>query len=163
MIQSIPRMYATWFLGALIAGALVVWYLNTYQRDDITLQINDAIAANTISEYDQTTRMYPGALLLNETFEHAVYVRLSDFLSNGDTIQFDYRYDTKDARFTTVPGKSSSSRIFTIGGTAPNPTSIETYVRQPLLAVRVKVHKKADRVADWTYSGTMTLDSVPIP
>lgn len=162
MIQDIPRMYVTWFLGGLIVAALFVWYMNTYQRDDDTLQINDAIAANTISEYDQTTRLYPGALLLNETFEYAVFTRVSEFLSAGDTIQFDYRYDTKDTRFTSVPGKSSSSRIYTIGGTPPDKTSIETYVRQPLLAIRVKVHKKADRLADWTYSGTMTLDSVPL-
>lgn len=162
MLRDIPRIYLMFFLFILILVLLVVWYVNTFQRDGDTLQLNDAILTTAVAEVDQTSRLYEGALILADTFEPELWKRLEQSYGKGDTVQIDYVFDDKDTRFTGVKKGTVSSPSYVIGGSGadvPRANHVSHMLGQPIKAVRVKVHQKGDKVGEWTYQSTVTVDA----
>lgn len=163
MLRDIPKIYGMLFGVAVILSLLVVWYINTFQRDGNTLQLNDAILSNAVAEVDQTSRLYEGALLLNDTFELSVFHRLEEIYQEGDSVQFDYLFDTEDDRFEGVEAGTISSPTYIIGGKEedkPQKENVTYMTGRPIEVVRVKVHKNGDKVGTWTHTSTVTVDAV---
>lgn len=162
MLRDIPKIYLLMFGFLAVLSLLVIWYTNAFQRDGDTLQLNDAILATAVSEVDQTSRLYEGALLLSETFEPTIWERLVTIYNEGDTIQFDYMFDAEDDRFDNVESDTVSSPTYIIGGSGadiPRIGHMEYMVGRPVQAIRVKVHEKGDKVGEWTYTSTVTVDA----
>lgn len=162
MLRDIPRIYMMLFLSVIGFVALFVWYMNTFDRDTDTLQLNDVILATTVSEIDQTSRIYEGALLLAPTFEPVTWKRLEEQYPKGSKVQFDYLFDETDTRFTNVE-KDTSSPTYTLGGTGtqvPGVNRVDYMTGRPVKAVRVKIQKAGDNVTDWTYVATVEVDAV---
>lgn len=162
MLRDVPKIYLMMFIFLGLLSLLVVWYVNTFQRDDDTLQLNSAIMAVAVSEVDQTSRLYEGALLLSETFEPVMWERLEEVYDEGDTVQFDYMFDTEDDRFDNVEAHTVSSPTYIIGGSGndiPQVDNVSYMTGRPVEVIRVKVHKKDDKVGEWTYTSTVTVDA----
>lgn len=162
MLRDIPKVYLLMFLFIMVLSLLTVWYTNAFQRDNETLQLNDAILASAVSEVDQTSRLYPGALLLADTFETSVWNRIKHVYEDGDTVQFDYMFDTTDTRFDNIEEHTVSSPTYIIGGSGaeiPRESHAAYMTGRPIEAVRVKVHEKGDDVGEWTYTATVTVDA----
>jgi hypothetical protein len=148
------------FLAILVL--LAVWYLNMFQRDDDTLQLNDTILSTVVSEVDQTSRLYEGVLLLSESFESSVWERLEVIYSEGDQVQFDYMFDIEDDRFDSVETDTTSSPTYIIGGAEIDVPSLDdaSYMTgRPIKAIRVKIREKDDGIGDWTYTATVAVDA----
>lgn len=162
MLRDVPKIYAMIFFFVLIIVLLMVWYTNMFQRDEDTLQLNDAILSAAVSEVDQTSRLYEGALLLADTFEPTMWERLAVIYNEGDSVQFDYMFDAEDDRFDNVESDTVSSPTYIIGGTGadvPHADRVSYMTGRPVEAVRVKVKEKGDRVGEWTYTSTVTVDA----
>lgn len=162
MLRDVPKIYLLMFVFLGLLGLLVVWYTNTFQRDEDTLHLNDAILATAVSEVDQASRLYEGAFLLSETFETKMWERLVVVYNAGDTVQFDYKFDFGDPRFTNVEKGTVSSPTYTIGGSGSNVPRlghVGYMTGRPVKAIRVKVHEKGDGVGKWTYTSTATVDA----
>lgn len=162
MLRDVPKIYLLMFVFLGLLSLLIVWYTNTFTRDEDTLQLNDAILSATVSEVDQTSRLYEGALLLANTFEPAVWDRLGAIYEEGSLVQFDYMFDAADDRFNNVESETISSPTYIVGGTGADSPRVDhvTYMTgRPVQAVRVKVRKKGDQVGEWTYTSTVAVDS----
>lgn len=162
MLRDIPKVYVLMFLFIFGLSILVMWYMNNFQRDGDTLQLNDAILSSAIAEVDQTSRLYQGALLLADTFEPTLFERLTEIYTEGDTVQIDYMFDIEDDRFDKVEDETISSPTYTIGGSGtdiPQAENMAYMMGHPVESVRVKVHEKGDRVGKWTYTSTITVDA----
>lgn len=179
MLRDIPRVYMMVFGSMVGFMMLFTWYMNTFDRDTDTLQLNDVVLATAVSEIDQTSRVYEGALLLAPTFESATWKRLEEQYPKGSDVQFDYLFDDKDTRFTNVEPKTSSP-TYAIGGKrndngswfsvpGPDPKRSSYMTGRPVKAVRVKVRtprdelfftKKFEDRSKWTYVGTVEIDAV---
>lgn len=141
---------------------LFTWYMNAFDRDTDTLQLNDVILTTAVSEIDQASRVYEGALLLGPTFEPVTWKRLSEQYPKESRVQFDYLFDDKDTRFTNVEPKTSSP-TYIIGGAGadvPSAKRVSYMTGRPVKAVRVKIRKAGDNVTEWTYVGTVEIDAV---
>ncbi|MCC2252094.1 hypothetical protein JUJ52_19370 [Virgibacillus sp. AGTR] len=82
--------------------------------------------------------------------------------NKGDTVQFDYMFDTEDEHFDNVENHTVSSPTYVIGGTGsdvPNEDHMAYMTGRPIQAIRVKVHEKGDRVGEWTYTSTIAVDA----
>lgn len=161
MLRDIPRIYGLMFVSLLGFVALFVWYMNTFDRDTDTLQLNDVILASTVSEIDQTSRIYEGALLLAPTFEAVTWKRLEEQYEKGSRVQFDYLFDNTDTRFSGVE-KNTSSPTYILGGTGtevPDAKRADYMTGRPVKAVRVKIQKASDKVTEWTYVATVEVDA----
>ncbi|WP_078598397.1 hypothetical protein [Evansella clarkii] len=162
MMRDVPKVYLLMFLSLGAMVLLVIWYLNMFQRDESTIQLNDAILSAAVSEVDQTSRLYEGALLLSETFEPTMWERLEFVYSDGDEVQFDYMFDAEDDRFDNVENHTVSSPTYIIGGTGADIPSVDhvAYMTgRPVQAVRVKVREKGDGIGEWTYTSTVAVDA----
>lgn len=160
MLRDVPRIYGLLALAVLIVVGLT-WYAGSiFSKDTDTLQLNDVIMTTTVSEVDQTSRIYEGVLLLADTFEVATWKRIDEQYPNGSLVQFDYLFDDKDTRFS-VPNKSMSSPTYEIGGTGVKVPDVKrtNYTGLPVKAVRVKVREKGDKVGTWTYVATVEVDA----
>jgi hypothetical protein len=162
MLRDVPKIYLLMFVFLSLLSLLFVWYTNMFQRDEDTLQLNDAILSAAVSEVDQTSRLYEGALLLAETFEPAIWERLVAVYPEGSSVQFDYMFDTEDDRFDNVESGTVSSPTYIVGGTGvdiPRADHVTYMTGRPVQAVRVKVKEKGDSVGEWTYTSTVAVDS----
>jgi hypothetical protein len=162
MLRDVPKIYLLMFVFLALLSLLVVWYMNTFQRDEDTLQLNDAILSAAVSEVDQMSRLYEGALLLANTFEPTVWDRLGAIYEEGSFVQFDYLFDAADNRFDNVESETVSSPTYILGGTgadSPRVDHVAYMTGRPVQAVRVKVRKKGDHVGEWTYTSTVTVDA----
>ncbi|MGX1195885.1 hypothetical protein [Metabacillus sp. SLBN-84] len=162
MLRDVPKIYLLMFIFISLLSLLVVWYMNMFQRDEGTLQLNDAILSAAVSEVDQTSRFYEGALLLSETFEPEIWERLSAVYDEGDAVQFDYMFDTEDDRFDNVETGTVSSPTYIIGGSgqdAPRLDHVTYMTGRPVEAVRVKIRLKDDRVGEWSHTSTVSVDA----
>lgn len=162
MLRDAPKIYLLMFIFLALLSLLVVWYTNMFQRDEDTLQLNDAILSTAVSEVDQASRLYEGAFLLSETFEPAIWERLVEVYDEGSSVQFDYMFDTEDDRFDNVEAHTVSSPTYIIGGTgadAPRVDHVTYMTGRPLQAIRVKVKEEGDSVGEWTYTSTVAVDS----
>ncbi|PAF27405.1 hypothetical protein CHH61_03540 [Shouchella clausii] len=163
MLRDIPKIYLLMFGFLMTLSLLIVWYINAFQRDADTLQLNDAILSATVSEVDQTSRLYEGALLLSETFEPTIWERLVTIYNEGDSVQFDYMFDAEDDRFDNVESDTVSSPTYIIGGKEediPQLGRVTYMTGRPVTSIRVKVHEKGDKVGNWTYTSTVAIDAV---
>jgi len=145
-----------------LLSLLVVWYTNAFQRDGDTLQLNDVILTAAVSEVDQMSRLYEGVLLLADTFEPTVWDHLGTIYEEGSLVQFDYMFDAADARFDNVESETVSSPTYILGRTgadAPRADHVAYMTGRPVQAIRVKVRNKGDRVGDWTYTSTVTVNA----
>ncbi|MGX1266785.1 hypothetical protein RKD55_004729 [Rossellomorea marisflavi] len=162
MLRDVPKIYLLMFVFLALMSLLFVWYTNAFQRDEDTLALNDAIMSAAVSEVDQTSRLYEGALLLANTFEPAIWDRLGDVYPEGSSVQFDYMFDTEDDRFDNVESGTVSSPTYILGGKgadAPRADHVTYMTGRPVQAVRVKVKEKGDAVGEWTYTSTVAVDS----
>lgn len=162
MLRDVPKVYLYLFLFLCMLALLIFWYTNNFQHGDNNLQLNDAALSVTVSEVDQTSRIYPGALILADTFEPALFKRLNEIYTKGDTVQIDYLFDSSDTRFSNVEQEKVSSPTYIIGGSGsdvPSASRVSYMTGRPLKAVRVNVHKQGDKVGKWTYTATITVDA----
>lgn len=162
MLRDVPKIYVMIFFFFAIIVLLMIWYSNMFQRDEETLQLNDAILTTTVSEVDQASRLYEGALLLADTFEPVMWERLSVVYNEGDSVQFDYIFDAEDDRFDNIESETVSSPTYIIGGKGsdvPHVDRVAYMTGRPVQAVRVKVHEQGDKVGEWTYTSTVTVDA----
>ena len=164
MLRDVPRIYLLMFVVLLSLGLLTIWFVTGFDRGSDVLQLNDIVLASTVSEVDQIARLNEGALLLNNTFEKSVWDKVKDDYPEGSKVQFDYLFDAEDERFENVETGKISSPTYVIGIDTPNPTVSDNYMRgRPIIAVRLKIHKKGDRAKDWTYTATVTVDAESRP
>lgn len=162
MLRDVPKIYLLMFMFIALLSLLAIWYTNTFQRDEDTLQLNDAVLSAAVSEVDQMSRLYEGALLLSKTFEPALWERLGVIYAEGDSVQFDYMFDTEDDRFDNVESGTVSSPTYIIGGSeadVPRLDHVAYMTGRPIQAVRVKVRQKGDSVGEWTYTSTVAVDA----
>lgn len=165
MLRDIPKIYIMMFglVGALFL--LVIWYTNSFSRGTDTLQLNEVILSNAVSEVDPTSRIYEGALLLADTFEESVWDSLQGKYPKGSIVQFDYLFDTEDSRFDNIESETVSSVPYRLGGTddeipsADNEEQVSRYTGRPIKIIRVKVKEPEDKVGEWTYTATVTVDA----
>lgn len=162
MLRDAPRIYMLMFFILLIIAGIVVWYMNSQQRDGDALHLNDAVLTATVSEVDQLSRLYEGALLLADTFEPALWNHLIKEFNEGDKVQFDYMFDIEDDRFDNVETGTVSSPTYIIGGSGadiPRADHAAYMTGRPVQSVRVKVSEKNDNLGDWSYSATVVVDA----
>lgn len=162
MLRDVPKIYLLLLIFFALLSLLVVWYTDMFEKDGDTLQLNDAILASAVSEVDQTSRLYEGALLLADTFEPAVWERLTSVYDEGSSVQFDYMFDTEDDRFDNVEADTVSSPTYIIGGSGadiPRMDHVAYMTGRPIQAIRVKVRDEGDNVGEWTYTSTVAVDA----
>lgn len=162
MLRDVPKIYLLMFIFLSLFSLLVVWYTNTFQRDEDTLQLNDAILSTAVSEVDQTSRLYEGTLLLADTFEPVLWGRLGEIYEEGSFVQIDYMFDAEDDRFDNVESEMVSSPTYILGNSGadiPRVDHVAYMTGRPVLAVRVKVREKGDHVSEWTYTSTVAVDA----
>ena len=163
MLRDIPKVYAMLLFFGLAISLLVMWYVLHYKTDSDTLQLNDIILTSALSEVDHVSRVHMGAFLLADTFEVDAWERIDGAYNNGDRVQFDYLFDQSDSRFGTVAHSTHSSPTYIVGGQdaeIPVPSNMDYVTMRPLKEIRVKVQKKGDKIGDWTYIATVTVDAV---
>lgn len=162
MLRDIPRIYLFMFAMVAIMVGLVVWYGNFFQRGSDTLQLNEVVLAASTEEVDHTSRLYQGALILNDSFETNVWERISDVYPADSHVQFDYIFNTDDPRFNNVEDGERSSPTYIIGGSGadvPNVNAAGYMTGRPIEFIRIKVKEPSDNVGEWTYVSTVTLDA----
>lgn len=159
MLRDIPRIYLFMFAMVAVMVGLVVWYGNFFQRGSDTLQLNEVVQAASVEEIDHSSRMYQGALLLNNTFETNVWERIETVYPEGSKVQFDYVFNTDDARFNNIEDGEVSSPTYIMGTDRPNPDHADYMTGRPIEFVRIKVSEPSDNVGEWTYVSTVTLDA----
>lgn len=159
MLRDIPRIYLFMFAIVAVMVGLVVWYGNFFQRGSDTLQLNEVVQAASVEEIDHSSRMYQGALLLNNTFETNVWERIETVYPEGSKVQFDYVFNTDDARFNNIEDGEVSSPTYIMGTDRPNPDHANYMTGRPIEFVRIKVSEPSDNVGEWTYVSTVTLDA----
>lgn len=157
MLRDIPRVYGMLLLFIGLLVGLVTWYTSSFDRDTTMLGLNEVILSSAVNQVDQSSRLHEGALLLAPDFEKDAWKRLSSMYKDGTVVQFDYKFDQTDTRFSGTPA-SSESPTYTVGGTAP--TAATHYANHPIEAVRVKVKQEDDNVTDWTFVSTVTVDAL---
>lgn len=148
------------FAFVAVMSLLFLWYTKNFERGSDSSSLNEALLSSAVSDVDQTSRLYPGALLLNKTFETSVWKDIQDDYPEGSAVQFDYLFDTDDSRFTNVP-KEASSPTYYIGGDKsdqPQTDKVSYMTGRPVKAVRVKVREKGDSFG-WTYTATVKVDA----
>lgn len=165
LLRDIPKIYLMFFAFAVIIMFLTIWYVNTFQKDTETLQLNDVVLSATLSDIDQTSRIYdsPGVLLLADSFETTVWERLEETYGEGAIVVFDYMFDYEDARFGLEEADAKGSSISYKIGTDDKPEvgnvdQSSVYTGRPVKAVRVKIRNVGDKVGDWTYTATVVVD-----
>lgn len=165
MLRDIPKVYVMMFFFIAVTSLLTVWYLNSFQRGTDTLQLNEVVLSSAVSEVDPTSRIYEGTLLLADTFEESVWDRLQGKYPEGSIVQFDYLFDTEDSRFDNIESETVSSVPYRLGGTddeiplADNEEQVSRYTGRPIKIIRVKVKEPEDKVGEWTYTATITVDA----
>lgn len=159
MLRDIPRIYLFMFAMVAVMVGLVVWYGNFFQRGSDTLQLNEVVQAASVEEIDHSSRMYQGALLLNGTFETNVWERIETVYPEGSKVQFDYVFNTDDARFNNIEDGEVSSPTYIMGTDNPSPDHAGYMTGRPIEFVRIKVSEPSDNVGEWTYVSTVTVDA----
>lgn len=157
MLRDIPRMYVMMFAFVVVLVSAIVWYGNYFTRGSDTLQLNEAVLTTAVEEVDLTSRMYPGALILKDSFESNVWERLEAEYPEGSKVQFDYIFNTADPRFTNVEDGERSSPTYILGETGPG--NVDYMTSRPIDYVRIKLSLPNEKVSQWTHISTVTLDS----
>lgn len=164
MLRDIPRIYIYLFLTVIILVLISVWYRGQFEQDTDTLQLNEVLLSNVVSEVDQTSRLYEGTLLLANTFEQAIWEKIQDKYPTGSIVQFDYVFDSDDSRFHDVPSGVVSSVPYKIGTDdkpdAENQTQTDVFTNKPVKKVKVKVKEANEKLKDWTYTSTIEVKSL---
>lgn len=159
MLRDVSRIYAM-LLGFLVLVVLFVgWYSTNYSRSSDVLQLNEVLLSNAVNEVDPTSRFYEGALLLSPTFETSVWERISNHYPEGSIVCFEYLFDQSDTRFTGVPS-GDSSPDYVIGERMPDVSDMGHMIDKPIKFARVMVREPDEKLTDWTYTGTITVDAV---
>lgn len=160
MLRDIPKAFFLLFSFGVLLFLITQWYGNNFKRDSEVLQLNEAILTGSVSEVDHTSRLYEGALLLADTFESSIWERLNDVYATGSDVQFDYMFDDKDTRFDGVESGVVPSSVYTIGSSnVPKPANMTYMTGRPIKAVRVKVREPGEKVTNWTYTSSITVDA----
>lgn len=162
MLRDIPRIYLMMFGFVMVLAGLIVWYTNFFQRDSDVLQLNETVLTAALSEVDQTSRLYEGALLLADTFETTAWERLEEVYPEGSAVQFDYMFDIEDTRFDNIESTSVSSPTYYIGGESvdvPHPDTADYMTGRPIEHLRIKIREQGDKAGTWTYVSTVTVDA----
>lgn len=175
MLRDIPKIYGLMFVFIVIVFLMTMWYRDTFDRDNDVLQLNDTLLAASVSEVDQSSRLYEGALILSETFERSAFDRLETIYKDGDKVQFEYVFDIDDERFDNVESEIVQSPVYTVGETEPKGTkaSAKYMTGRPVQALRLKVIEGEDNIVTransdvtnpdnlvWTYEATVEVDAV---
>lgn len=167
MLRDVPRIYLMLFGFIAVLMLLVFWYQENFSRDSDVLQLNEIILTNAVTEVDQTSRLYEGALLLSDTFEPKVWERLVDVYPACSTVQFEYKFDIDDERFDNVEEEMVQSPSYFIGGDncvaesdlAPSEDGSGHMTGRPIQMVQVKIKEYNDIVGEWTYVSSVIVDS----
>ena len=166
MLRDIPRVYVLMFLFIGMLSYLVVWYVSSFQRDTDVLQLNESVLSGAVVSVDPLARIYPGALLLDASFEETVWKDIVADYPADSTVVFEYVFDTTDTRFTNVEANGTGSPPYRIGGDAsevPSAANAAYMTGRPVKAVRVKIKVPDDDVTAWTYVSTVKVDAVSRP
>lgn len=163
MLRDIPRIYMMMFGFVAIIVLMMFWYASMFHRGGDTSALNESILSSAVSEVDQASRIYEGALLLANTFEPTVWRDIETSYPEGSIVQFDYMFDVTDDRFGAIENETVSSPSYRIGSSvaadAPRADHVTYMIGRPIQSVRVKI-READEVAgEWTYVSTVTVDS----
>lgn len=164
MLRDVPRIYLMLFGFVLIIILLVFWNKENFYRDSEVLQLNEIILTNAVTEVDQASRLYNykdgSVYMLNDTFEPAVWDRLEQVYPKGSEVMFFYTFDSSDERFDNVED-GAESNIYEIGSNN-KPTSdsgaLQYMTGRPILQIEVRVREAGEKLADWTYVSSVTVD-----
>lgn len=162
MLRDIPRIYMLMFGFVAVIVVLIYWYTSMFKQGADTTVLNEALLSGAVSEVDQSSRVYEGVLLLANTFEPVVFESINDMYPEGSVVQFDYKFDKEDDRFSGVDSATRPSPEYVIGDdTARHPQSdaVTYMLGRPILSVRVKVHEPGDEIGNWTYVSTIAVDA----
>lgn len=164
MLRDIPRIYLLIFGFAVVIFLMTMWYKENFERDSDVLQLNEIILTNAVTEVDQASRMYNykqgSVFLLDYSFESAVWERLEKVYPEGSDVVFTYTFDTDDVRFDNVEAHTESD-LYTIGGEnkpIANKDAMYYMMGRPILEIEVKIREKGEKVSDWTYVSSVTVD-----
>lgn len=162
MLRDIPRIYMLMFGFVAVIVVLIYWYTSMFKQGADTAVLNEALLSGAVSEVDQSSRVYEGVLLLADTFEPTVFEAINGMYPEGSVVQFDYKFDTEDTRFSGVNSATRSSPEYVIGGDAsmhPQLNEVTYMLGRPVESVRVKVHEPDDAIGNWTYVSTVAVDA----
>lgn len=163
VLRDIPRIYVLMFGFVLIVVLIMFWYSSMFHRGGDTTGLNEAILSGAVSEVDQASRIYEGALLLANTFEPTVWTDIEAQYPEGSIVQFDYMFDTSDTRFGAVENETVSSPSYKIGSSVatdlPRADHVTYMIGRPIESVRVKIREAGETAGEWTYVSTVTVDA----
>lgn len=162
MLRDIPRIYMMLFTFVVIIVLIMFWYASMFHRGGDTTTLNESILSGAVSEVDQASRIYEGALLLTNTFEPTVWADIEANYPEGSIVMFDYLFDATDTRFGAIQPKESSG-VYIVGSVEPSEVpqagDMGHMLGRPIQHVRVKIREAGETSGEWTYVSTVTLDA----
>lgn len=162
MLRDIPRVYLSIFLFAGLMAYLVAASAGAFERDTDMLTLNEGVLSAAVVHTDPVSRLYPGALLLDDSFETGLWHTLGDAYPEGTEVMFSYGFDGTDDRFDGVELAGTDSPIYVLGDASKKPDAANAgyMTGRPVTTVAVKLRLPDDEVTDWTYVSTVAVDAV---
>lgn len=141
------------FAFVMVLALLSYFYVTNFYQGEQTLDLNEFVLTSAVSEVDQIARLYEGSFLLSDNFEPRLWERFEKEYPENSEIRVEYDYDTEDDRFGDIPDGDSSTYFVGEG------VDIQAeYTGKPIKDITVRVKKAGDRVGNWTYVSTITVD-----
>lgn len=156
MLRDIPKTMFLLIVFMFAFALSIIWFTTSFNKDSQSLDLTETVLSSALSEMDQTSRMYDGVYMVNDSFEVVVVESLDgSFGMDNATIEFDYMFDTEDSRFNNLP-EFASTGDYKIGSKNPKPENMSAIIGKPVTAIRVRID--TDGGNRWTHTATVDVD-----